>query len=108
MLEGMDLLSVNQLAGQIKLVEAWKAMNTLDYPVKLKKDEGETNGENTRYLRPSSVRDMKEGGMTKSAERSFVRDTGRLWNNASKDIKEAKSLRDAKQKIRSYCKTLPI
>ena len=33
MLDKFDMLSVNQTAAQIKLTEAWKAMNDKEYPV---------------------------------------------------------------------------
>ena len=41
MLERFDMLSVNQLAAQIKLTEAWKAMNDKEYPVKLRRENNE-------------------------------------------------------------------
>ena len=41
---------------------------------------------------------MREGGKTKQAERSFVRDTGRLWNQAPTEIKEAGTIGIVKQK----------
>ena len=107
MLDKFDMLSVNQTAAQIKLTEAWKAMNDEEYPVKLKtKIRVET--ELNRTLRASTVRDMVEGGRYKTTQASFARDAGRVWNRAPKEIKEAKSLTAAKTQIRKYCKSIPI
>ena len=38
LLESQQLLSVNQLAAQIKLTEAWKATQDPDYPIKMLKE----------------------------------------------------------------------
>ena len=51
---------------------------------------------------------MEEGGKTQSAQTSFVRDAGKVWNRAPRQIKEAVTLTEAKKEIKTYCKTLPI
>ena len=107
MLERFDMLSVNQLAAQIKLTEAWKAMNDKEYPVKLRR-ENIIETDNNRTLRASTTRDMEEGGRFKTTQASFARDTGHVWNQAPKVIKEAKTLATAKAEIRKYCKSLPV
>ena len=107
MLERFDMLSVNQLGAQIKLTEAWKAMYDVEYLVKLRR-ENRTETENKRTLRASTIRDMEEGGRYKTTQNSFVRDTGHVWNQAPKEIKETKTLSSAKAAIRKYCKSLPI
>ena len=50
---------------------------------------------------------MREGGKKRLAEESFVRDAGKLWNQAPNETKEAPTLGTAKQLIKKYCKTLP-
>ena len=73
------------------------------------RNKREPHGEETsRQQRPSTRKEMREGGKTILAEKSFTRDAGRLWNNASKEIKEAETLGIAKEKIKQYCKMLPI
>ena len=37
-----------------------------------------------------------------------VSDAGKVWNRAQRQIKEAVTLMEAKQVIKTYCKTLPI
>ena len=59
-------------------------------------------------MRASTRREMREGVKTKQAECSFVRDTGRLWNQALIEIKETGTIGTVKQIIKTYCKTLPI
>ena len=59
-------------------------------------------------MRPTARKEMREGGKTKQAEKSFVRDSGKIWNQAPMVIKEAKSIAVAKKLIKKYYKTLPI
>ena len=41
MLENQEMLSVNQLAAQIKLTEVWKAKNTEEYPIRMDNKRGQ-------------------------------------------------------------------
>ena len=50
------------------------------------------------------LRDYK----TKQAEKSFMGDAGRLWNQALREIKESPAIAIAKRMINLYCKMLPI
>ena len=59
-------------------------------------------------LRTTMRRTMREGGKTRQAEESFVRDAGKVWNQAPTDIQDAPKMGIAKQQIRQYCKTLLI
>ena len=107
MLEKFEILSINQTIAQIKLTEAWKASKDDNYPIKLRwtrENAGETEQLNSRQTRRHT---MREGGMTLQAEKSFTRDTGKIWKQASKEIKEAKSIGVAKNLIKKYCKMLP-
>ena len=54
-------------------------------------EEREKNGgeEPARNTCAYNREDMVEGGKTKQAENSFVRDAGKLWNRAPTEIKEA-------------------
>ena len=108
MLDKFDLLSINQTLAQIKLTEAWKASKDVDYPIKMKPKKEPLGDTTTRQLRTTTRKEMREGGKTILAEKSFTRDAGKLWNAAPKEIKEAKSLTAAKTQIRKYCKSIPI
>ena len=37
MLEKLDMLSINQMLAQVKLLEAWKAIKDENYPIHMKK-----------------------------------------------------------------------
>lgn len=42
-----------------------------------------------RDARSATRKETREGGKTIQVERSFTRDTGKIWNHALKEIKEA-------------------
>jgi len=48
MLEEQNMLSVNQMAAQIKLTEMWKASNDPQYPIKMKTLENREEGMGAR------------------------------------------------------------
>jgi hypothetical protein len=50
LLENQNVLSVNQIAAQIKLTEMWKASNDPQYPIKMKTRERQENAITTRSL----------------------------------------------------------
>ena len=100
-------MSVNQLAAQIKLTEAWKAVNLEEYPIQLENNQllRNTNG---REVRVSTVKLWKDDTKCTIAKESFIRDAAKLWNQAPVAIKSAKSLYTAKKEILKYCKTIAI
>ena len=107
LLKKFNLLSVNQTAIQIKLMEAWNATHVKDYPTQMEKNE-EHLIPNTRELRPTSIRLWKEDGKTSAARESFTRNTAKIWNQAPKALKETLTLNQAKKCVKDYCKTLPV
>jgi hypothetical protein len=50
LLDNLNMLSVNQIAAQIKLTEMWKASNDPQYPIKMKTRESQENAIETRSL----------------------------------------------------------
>ena len=50
LLDNQNMLSVNQIAAQIKLTEMWKASNDPQYPIKMKTRERQENAIETRSL----------------------------------------------------------
>ena len=105
LLEEQNMLSVNQMAAQIKLTEMWKASNDPHYPIKMKMRDSQVEGMETR----SSTRgDMTETGGSTRAKKSFTIDAAKVWNKASEKIRTAKTLAMAKKAIKAHCKTLPI
>ena len=105
MLEKFEILSINQTIAQIKLTEAWKASKDDNYPIKLRwtrENVGETEQRNTRQ---TARHTMREGGNTMQAEKSFMKDIGKIWwNQAPKEIKEAKTIGVAKNLLKNTTK----
>ena len=46
-----------------------------------------TSQNQSKPVRPSMRKEMWKAGKTEQVEKSFVRSAGRLWNQASRDIK---------------------
>ncbi len=105
MLDNQNMLSVNQLAAQIKLAEVWKARNGENYPVKM---EFRTVNENGTSTRGATNGKAVETGKTQKSRATFIGDATRLWNKAPKSILRAETLMKAKREIKKYCKTLPV
>ena len=105
MLEKFNLQSVNQLNAGVKLLEMWKALNVVDYPLIIKRQENSKEGMSTRadlVGQPIAV------GKSALTQGSCVGDYIQLWNKAPKNITESTSLKQAKNEIKAYVKTLPI
>ena len=108
MLSTAKMLSVNQLAAQVKLTEAWKSINDPSYPVKLINAKQDHSNKSEVVLRPSTERQWNESAKTKAGSESFIYDAAKIWNKAPADIKTCKTLGAAKLKIKNYCMTLPV
>ncbi len=79
MLEEQNMLSVNQMAEQIKLTEMWKASNDPHYPIKMKMRDTQVEGMETI----SRTRgDLTEIGGSTRAKKSFTTDAAKVWNKA--------------------------
>ena len=89
MLVKNKILSVNQVAAQIKLTKVWKSINNEKYPINMKK-KWDGAQEERKELRPESRRELEEGGKTRMAKESFVRNRVRIWNQALLSIKLSK------------------
>ena len=71
MLEKFGLLSVNQLAAQIKLLEVWKATHMKDYPIELE-PYYKIRPLNSHNLRTQNDRAFNDSSKLKIAENSFT------------------------------------
>ena len=81
--------------------------NDPSYPIRFDKNE-ENLVPNDRILRQETIRVWREHSRTKQGSESFNRDGAKLWIQAPKSIKDAKTLSIAKKAIKEYCSTLPI
>jgi hypothetical protein len=106
-LEKFNLLSVNQTAASIKLIEVWKSFNQEGYPITWEPYNQNLLNQN-RDLRPQANRVLKDSCRLKRYESSFFIDAARLWNAAPTEITDAPSLGVLKAEVRRFCKNLPI
>ena len=105
MLDELGWLSLNQLAAETRLVEAWKTAKSEDYclnDILKKKRKGP-------YSTRSNDKDLFERGVEDlHGSADFVNPTARIWNEAPDEIKNATRLSEAKRCIRNFVKTLPL
>ena len=100
-----NLLSINQLNAQIKLLEVWKSQNIKSYPTKWKTRKEELKREG---LKSNNKPELVINGRTHLQSLTFINDAANVWNNAPCAIKECTSLSTVKKQIKIYIKTLPI
>jgi hypothetical protein len=105
LLDNQNMLSVNQIAAQIKPTEMWKASNDPQYPIKMKTRERQENAITTRSLTRG---DLTEVRRSTKAKKSFTCDAAKVWKNSLDKIRTSKTLTTAKKAIREHCKSLPI
>ena len=107
MLSKFNLLSVNQLAAQIKITEVWKSINIDNYPVKL---DGYNKHEKTTdiELRAQPNRVFDDTFRLQISQQSFNADAAKLWNQVPDSIKSAKTLTAAKTATLKHVKSFPI
>ena len=105
LLEKFGFMSVNQMNYQVKLMEAWKALNVEGYPLKFAQQSVPDVGIATRA---ALNRKPIEIGKSTATRNSCVSDSIRIWNLAPKSITESKTAYCAKKAIKDYAKSLPI
>ena len=86
---------MNQLAGEIKLVEAWKSVHIDSYPFQLEPNNPQKIA-TERSMRQNTTKLWKDSAKSKAASERFSIDTARLWNIAPFEIKNAPTLGRAK------------
>ena len=61
MLDELKMLSVNQMAAQIKLTEMWKVKHTKNYPLKFPSQETQPNAKETRGNKKGKLIEFRMG-----------------------------------------------
>ena len=107
MLSKFNLLSVNQLAAEIKILEVWKSLNVESCPTKLKPYNPQSN-ENSHQLRPKTDRIFCDTARLQISNSSFNIDAARLWNNVPVNVRTSLTVVEAKRAIKNFCKNLPV
>ena len=109
MLNKFKLLSVNQLAAEIKLIEVWKSINDDKCPLELDPyNQSLSRGAPKPQLRPKETRVFRDTTRLKLSKSSFNFDAARVWNLAPIQIKTANTITSAKSAIKQFCKALPV
>ena len=111
MLTKFGLLSVNQLAAQIKLIEVWKATNVENYALILepyRPNRPDQIPGQDYTLRPRENRIYNDSARLQISKHSFNVDAARLWNLFPPEIRNAATFGIAKSAIANYAKSLPV
>ena len=105
LLNNQKMLSVNQIAAQIKLTEIWKACNIPKFPIKIIRQSTPIDSRTTRGVTKGR---LMEQGSSNLSTNSFIGDATRLWNRAPEVVKNTETLNKAKIEIKKFVLTLPI
>ena len=97
------LPSVNQLAGAIKLAEAWKSILVDSYPFQMEESNPNITL-NERNIRSTTTKKWKDFGVSKAARESVSIDCAKLWNHAPDSIKNTPFLSRAKKRSSYFVK----
>ena len=107
MLKRFNLLSINQLSAQIKLVEVWKIANVMDHPLSMDTYSNQIRNSSVE-LRPQPSRMFNDSFRLHKSSYSFNVDTARLWNLAPIQVQTAPTLSRAKAAILAFVTSLPV
>ena len=107
MLDKFNLMSVNQLAAEIKLLEVWKSLNVEGCPLKLEPYNAKPEG-NNHVLRSQPNIIFCDTARLQMSNSSLNIDAARLWNVAPTLVRNALTIVEAKRVIKNHCKTLPV
>lgn len=105
LLNKQKMLSVNQIAAQIKLTELWKACNIPKFPIKITRQSTPPESRQTRGVTKGR---LLEPGTSNLSVNSFIGDATRLWNRAPETVTNSETLYKAKIEIKKFVQSLPI
>ena len=104
-LEKFEIMSINQLNAQIKLMEIWKLIKIEDYPLQIKT---QLPSETVVTTRADANKRPCEIGVSLLTQNSCISDAIRIWNLAPSSVTNCTSLYQAKKATRLFAKSLPI
>ena len=93
-LESENMLSINEMQAQIKLLEMWKLKHNDNYPLNLEVVKMTESGRTTRSA-------TNEKYKLNNTPHTCIGDTTRMWNKAPSSITNAKSIQIEKK---TFCK----
>ena len=101
----LNMLSVNQLNSNVKLLEIWKALKVEDYPLIVQRQSRNESRVNTRADTTEKPLNI---GRSLMKQKTCVSDAIRLWNMAPENITTCTSQTLAKSEIKKFVRQLPI
>ena len=100
-----NMMSVNQMNGQIKIQEIWKSLNVPNYPIQIKKQTPHKGG-------PATRADVKgrliETGNSCLSQKTCINDAVKIWNQLPDAVTNSKSFYQIKKQAKIYARSLPI
>ena len=105
LLEETNMMSINQLNAQIKIMEIWKALNIDGYPLKLDKQTAISSKTSTRAC---TLGKIIEKGKCTLTQKTCINDAVKLWNSLPLNIQNSETLNQMKNNSKEFAKTLPI
>ena len=106
MLTKFGLLSFNQMAAQIKLLEVWKkSINVVGYPINLEPYNSH-RADSEHELKTRTNRIFNDSSRLQVSQLSFNVDAARLWTMAPIGVSSATSLYAAKKSDFTTCQVI--
>ena len=101
MLDKLNMLSVNQMIAQARLLETWKALNIQGSPL--------SELFQVKQSQHLMTRSVQRGDLTEyGASETFQNNACKLYNKAKASMCSAISYQQAKQQSKLFAKTLPL
>ena len=104
MLQELRWLSINQLCAQARLLETWKAINVTNHPMK---DIMEVTYPKSNMTTRSAGIKINTAAPFYKSHASFKYPSAKLWNISPTNIKNARTLNEARKNINAFVRTLP-
>ena len=105
LLEKFNMVSVNQLNAQIKLLEMWKSLNVPDYPLEIRQ---QMTSDGVATTRAAARGRLCEKGRSSLTQNTCISDAITLWNLAPSAVTDSKTLYQVRKEIKKHVKSLPI
>ena len=100
-----DMFNTGKIPSPLITSYLWKAMHLPNYPITLEKKDITTATNHTRSLTRG---DLILQGKSEICKSSFTFDASKLWNKAPNNIKDCRTIHQAKKEIRKFVATLPL
>ena len=107
LLKRVNMLSVNQIHGQIKLTEIWKVVINKECPLNVIKMK-DVVPDRTLRSKNKTENKLLESGLLVNSKKTFINDGVKLWNRCPTSIRQCDTLASAKKKIKNFVCTMPI